>query len=181
MADDVGRAGEPDDSFDAIYRRYYRLILSTAERRVNGVAAAEDVAAEVFRIAWQHHGRGETLTMPWLYATVRNVVGNDYRRQARLNNLVERIGATVVSHTTHDDVDTALDVARAMQRLKPTDREVLQLAYWDDLDGHELAQVLGISRIAARSRLMRARRLLRAELTGAYDSARHPVEVIDFG
>ena len=44
------------------------------------------------------------------------------------------------------------------------DRELLLLVTWEELTPSEAARVLGISALAARSRLHRARRRLRARL-----------------
>ena len=52
-----------------------------------------------------------------------------------------------------------------LARLEEADREVLLLAGWEELEPREIAAVLGISTIAARSRLHRARRRLRIVLT----------------
>jgi RNA polymerase sigma-70 factor (ECF subfamily) len=55
-------------------------------------------------------------------------------------------------------------VAAALRSLGDTDREILTLAAWEDLDAGQIAVVLGCSRNAARIRLHRARRRLAAAL-----------------
>jgi RNA polymerase sigma-70 factor (ECF subfamily) len=49
-----------------------------------------------------------------------------------------------------------------MTELSDEDRELLLLVAWEGLSPNEVAKVLGISSLAARSRLHRARRRLRA-------------------
>ena len=51
-----------------------------------------------------------------------------------------------------------------MGELGDDDRELLLLVSWEELSPAEAAKVLGISSLAARSRLHRARRRLRALL-----------------
>lgn len=162
MAED-GRAAD----FAAFYRQFYGLILTTVERRVTGLAAAEDVVSEVFRVAWQRHSAGEELSLPWLYGVARNLIGNEYRRATRSKNLDERLRDHDTARET--GADDALDVARGLERLRAADREILQLVYWDDLTGDEVAEVLGITPATARVRLLRARNALRRALeqTGA--------------
>jgi RNA polymerase sigma-70 factor (ECF subfamily) len=58
-------------------------------------------------------------------------------------------------------------IRSALATLGPADREILRLCGWEELTPEEIAAVLGISRIAARSRLHRARRRLRAALADA--------------
>jgi DNA-directed RNA polymerase specialized sigma24 family protein len=55
----------------------------------------------------------------------------------------------------------------ALGRLEFEDQEILRLAGWEELSPGEIAVVLGISPVAARSRLHRARRRLRAALQRA--------------
>ena len=58
-----------------------------------------------------------------------------------------------------------MDIDAGMRRLSPDDRAILQLRFYMDLPLEEVARVLGISTAAARSRLYRAARRLRPELT----------------
>ena len=59
----------------------------------------------------------------------------------------------------------ALDIAAAMTRLPPDDRAILHLHFYLDLPLGEIGRVLGISTGAARSRVYRAAKRLRPELT----------------
>jgi DNA-directed RNA polymerase specialized sigma24 family protein len=61
-------------------------------------------------------------------------------------------------------VTVRLDVRRALGRLPAGDRELLQLTVWEGLRPRQIAAVLGVSPVAARSRLSRARARLREEL-----------------
>ncbi|HEX5608852.1 MAG TPA: sigma factor-like helix-turn-helix DNA-binding protein [Solirubrobacterales bacterium] len=58
-------------------------------------------------------------------------------------------------------------VMEALGRLKARDREVLMLAAWEELEPAQIGEVLGLSAVAVRSRLHRARRRLRQELAWA--------------
>jgi RNA polymerase sigma factor (sigma-70 family) len=65
-------------------------------------------------------------------------------------------------------IDAAADLRRtytAMQRLTHQDRQMLELVAVDGLSGVEAARALSISPVAARVRLTRARRRLRAALS----------------
>ena len=64
------------------------------------------------------------------------------------------------------------DLAEALAQLPPQDREVLLLAAWEGLTSNEVATVLGIRASAARVRLHRARKRLRATLA-THDPALH--------
>ena len=61
----------------------------------------------------------------------------------------------------------ARELERGLQRLPPFEREVLSLFYLEELSLAEVAQVLAIPVGTVKSRLFRARNLLRLEITGA--------------
>lgn len=146
--------------FSSLYYTYYPLILTTCIRRLGNRAIAEDATQETFRIAWQHFPK-EDLDIAWLYATARNVIGNEYRRTARSNAAHARLE---VPHADVSDSTDALDLRAAMTRLRASDRELLYMAYWEDLSGQEMSGILGVSLPAVWVRLTRAREALRALL-----------------
>jgi RNA polymerase sigma-70 factor (ECF subfamily) len=51
---------------------------------------------------------------------------------------------------------------QALETLRPADREILSLAFWEELDTDQIARVLGCSKNAAAVRLTRARKAWRA-------------------
>jgi len=168
------------DQFPDFYRKHYRLILTVAQQRLGGTADAEDVTAEVFRVAWARHDDGAAITLPWLYTTLRNVIGNEYRRQGRLGSFVSDAGPILtVDDSFGSAADDAIEVRRALRRLPEADRELLYMAYWEELSRVEIAAILGISAIAVRIRLMRARERFRHLLPREQDI--HDEEAISDG
>ncbi|WP_298945030.1 RNA polymerase sigma factor [uncultured Microbacterium sp.] len=153
------------ETFADFYSRYYRLILTVAEQRLGGVSDAEDITAEVFRIAWTHHTAGNTLTLAWVYQVLRNVIGNEYRRRVRADQLVDQIGSVLwLNNALASGTDDAAHLRRTLLGMAEEDRELLYMAFWEDLTRTEIAGILGISPGAARVRLTRAKRKLRARL-----------------
>lgn len=150
-------------AFAVVYREWYPLILTTCERRLGDLAAAEDAAAEVFRIAWQRFADVEP-TLPWVYGIARNVVGTEYRRTTRLAALVQRSeGESLIAAQLPDD-PRSLEVRLALAHLRPADRELLFMTYWEDLAPAEVADILGIPVASVWMRLTRARAALRKQL-----------------
>jgi RNA polymerase sigma-70 factor (ECF subfamily) len=58
------------------------------------------------------------------------------------------------------------EVIEALSRLSRTDREIVQLALWEELSPSEIATVLGISRDAVDQRFYRAKKRLARRLDG---------------
>jgi RNA polymerase sigma-70 factor (ECF subfamily) len=57
-----------------------------------------------------------------------------------------------------DDVDGRMDIRRAMEQLKPRERELLWLAYVEGMNHKEIATATGLSFMSVRLLLFRARR-----------------------
>ncbi len=154
--------------FGRLYREHGRAVLAYALRRAGDPEDAADVVAETFLIAWRRLGdvpAGERARL-WLYAVARRVLANRRRAEQRRTRLGERLAESLRTElATHAAPSgEAAEVLRAMGELSDEDRELLLLISWEELSPGEAAQVLGISSLAARSRLHRARRRLRALL-----------------
>jgi len=132
---------------DKVYR-YFR-------RRTEGVSTAEDLCAEVFRIAWQKSADRE-LSVLMVFGIARNILRNHYRSNARSLNLAHQLEAQR-SHPLDSD-DGA--VREALDQLTPGEREVLLLTYWDGFTSAEISELLNISATAVRMRVSRARKQL---------------------
>ena len=132
--------------------RVYRYVAC----RISDRHRAEELTADVFRIAWEKE-LAEPPGIGWLLATARNVLGNEYKGRRRRQELVERL-KDEVRHQVPEPNDERAAVAEVLVRLRERDREVLMLSYWDELTIAELAQTLGCSSSAAAVRLHRARR-----------------------
>lgn len=158
------RAGADVHAFTAFYRQHHRSILTLAEQRLAGRCEAEDVTSEVFRIAWKRVLDGHPISLPWAYQVLRNVIGNEYRRISRADALLEAAGQVVALTVVESSIDTALQLRAAMQKLALSERELLYMAYWEDLSGRDMALIFGCTTATVRVRLLRARRKLHAVL-----------------
>lgn len=146
--------------FEELFRTHYAALMRYAIRRV-GSDSASEVVSETLLTAWRRLADVPDDPLPWLYATARRVVANEYRRRGRAGRLTQHI----VGSTPHDDgsdhadaVVERLRVREALERLSPGDREALMLAEWEQLSPADAAKVLGCSPAAYRVRLHRARR-----------------------
>ncbi|GGH33754.1 RNA polymerase sigma factor [Microbacterium album] len=146
------------ETFTRFYRRYYRLMLTVAEQRVGGFSDAEDIVAEAFRISWVRYHDGEELTLPWLYQVLRNVIGNEYRRVNRADQFAAATAPLTLGHILGPETADAAEVREVIRSLPLEDRELLYMAYWEDLSGDEIAAILGVRPGTVRVRLLRARR-----------------------
>jgi RNA polymerase sigma-70 factor (ECF subfamily) len=153
---------------DALYAAHGRSVLAYAVRRAADEHDAADVLAETFLVAWRRLDdipSGDQALM-WLYAVARRILANQQRSERRRKRLAERLGHELVGalQAVAPPEPAAVPILAALAGLDPNDREVVLLAAWEELSPKQIGAVLGISQIAARSRLHRARKRLRALL-----------------
>jgi RNA polymerase sigma-70 factor (ECF subfamily) len=157
-----------EDMFEAFYVRHYPAIYAYVHRRLVGFGSeVSDVVADVFSVAWRR--LDEVPDAPedrlWLYAVARRCVARARRSGWRRWRLHARLSEDARAETTGGSEDPRVSLVRdAMERLRPVDREVLQLVMWEGLGHTEAAQVLGCSTNAVAIRLHKARKRLQAEL-----------------
>ncbi len=157
------RTEQDADRLTAVYQRHHQQVLAYCIRRV-GPSDADDAAADVFAIAWR---RAEEIDwdrpLPWLYGVAYRVVTNRWRSRYRQRRLVGKIAGLAPSDPAPPEevtVRRAQDAAAlaALETLRPSDREILRLAAWEELSAAEIATALGISEAAAGQRLHRAKK-----------------------
>lgn len=164
--------------FSRLYRDHEREILRYALRRSAEAQDAADVVAETFLVAWRRLGDvpvGEEARL-WLYATARRVLANHQRGIKRRTRLGERLREELRRQLP---LQSASDrpVLDALAEMTDADRELLMLVGMEELTPSEAARVLRISAMAARTRLHRARRRLRARLAEESEKPRNEIEM----
>jgi len=161
-------SGKPDREgrFRALYAAVYPDLLRFVQRRT-GADQAEDLVAETFLVVWRRFEDVPADTgdsRAWIFGISRNIMLNGRRADQRRDALGLRLIETASIQVSSADMDLAerrLDVARAWRQLSEVHQETLGLAVFEDLSGPQAAAVLGISPVAYRIRLSRARRVLR--------------------
>ncbi|QNO38568.1 RNA polymerase sigma factor [Protaetiibacter sp. SSC-01] len=146
--------------FEAVYRRHLPAVSAYLARRVDR-ADVEDLAADVFAIAWRKRGavtEGEEL--PWLYRIASYQVANHRRRAAVRANALALFSAPDAAPAADAAFDGDPELARAWRSLTGAQREVLAHVVLDGLAVSEAAIALGVSANAASIRLHRAKKAL---------------------
>lgn len=152
-----------DARFSSLFLSHYDDVLGYCVRRTNRTEA-DDVAAEVFTIAWRRIDELDWETVrPWLFGIARGVLANQARSGSRRNRLGLKIGSlarhpvdgpeVVVIRREQDE-----EIIAVLASLRETDREILMLSVWEGFTAPEMASVLGTTTSAAEQRLHRAKR-----------------------
>jgi RNA polymerase sigma factor (sigma-70 family) len=162
LADNDGR----ERAFTRLYERHYLEVLAYARRRAEE-ATARDVTAETFLVAWRRLDEAVERGLPWLYRTAHLTLRNFERAERRSARTAARLASLPASAEVPDPAVTHAERQRlltALQSLSATDRELLLLVAWEQLDARSAARVAGCTATAAAVRLHRARRRLRQAL-----------------
>lgn len=160
-------------AFIALYKDTYPRIHKFVLRRIEDPELAQELASDVFRIAWEKWDGASSTEIAWLFAVARNLIGNAYRGRDRQRALTERVTASAADDAGQTGDNEAVE--NALSSLRDKDRDILQLAYWDDLSIAEIAQVLDCSQSAAKVRLHRAREAFRRLLPATSTSLEQKV------
>ena len=153
------------DRFGVLFRTHYATVAGYLARRAEP-DAVDDLADDVFLVAWRRLDQVPAQARPWLLAVARNVLGTHIRGRRRGRALGVRLalaaadGPAPAPDFGRPEVSGA--VGGALAALNPHDREALCLIAWEGLTPAEAAAVLGESPAAFRVRLHRARRRVRA-------------------
>lgn len=153
-------------AFDALIARWAAPVASYARR----VSESDDAAAELTQDIWLRVLRGiDRLHDPerfraWLFGIAHRAFVDALRRRYRmLPSLDDDVGQVADEEVPEEDEDFER-MERGLARLPPVEREILTLFYLHELTIEETAGALAIPPGTVKSRLHRARRLLRCEL-----------------
>lgn len=152
------------DPFRELYDRYYVDVYRFALFLTGDVARAEDLAADTFVRAWTARERIRQSTVRSYLLTITK---NLYRDHVRLANRYVPLDEQMADHATAVDVRveraSALRQVRGrLRRVARGDRRALLLYVIREMSYAEIAEVLGISVGAVKTRIFRAREALAA-------------------
>lgn len=152
-------------AFQSLYEKYYDRVFAIARGILLDNEEAADAVQEVFTLVYKNLARFDRRSKfsTWLFRIAVNRSIQSARRlkfkkfQTPLGEFVENIPEEE-RPPEHEDPR----IAKAMARLHPNDRAILTLFYWDELSLNEIADSIGCSANAAKTRLFRARERFRA-------------------
>jgi RNA polymerase sigma-70 factor (ECF subfamily) len=169
--DDIGASLADPERFAVVFHRHFGAVHGFVARRL-GRELADDLAGSVFVEAFAARERYDAErpdARPWLYGIATNLVRRHRRKEERGLRAYARAAAgdAAAADDPHDRLSAggeAPRLAAALAALRPSDRDALLLFVWADLSYDEVAIALRIPAGTVRSRIHRARRVLREHL-----------------
>ncbi len=169
-------AAVPDaDAVRALYARHVDAVFRFAVRRCRNPEDVADLVSTVFlellsAAASYDRRRGEARA--WLLGIAARCLADQQRSDYRRSELVTRLGtAPELRGDDHERVEAMLDAARlapsaerALAELTEAEHALFVLVAHDELPVADAARSLGLTPVAGRMRLARARRKLRAAM-----------------
>lgn len=177
----MARVAEEDEkAFPELVRRYQGRVTNLICRVLNDRECSDDLAQEVFVRVYVHrrnYRRGSKFST-WLFTIAANLAKNEIRRRVRRRNwfsldaLLEQFSdSTVQLADPKEGRESKLEreqlrqeVSRAIATIPEKYRLSLVLRDIEGLPYEEIAEVLGIPGGTVRSRINRARSMLKRKL-----------------
>jgi RNA polymerase sigma-70 factor (ECF subfamily) len=157
-------------AFEQLYRRHFKQLLRFAMRMVDRLDLAEEVANDALMTVWRSAESYKGLSKPstWIF-------GITYRTALRARR---RLGKASAEVELDDDMAGGADdgasidaifrkehLARAMDQLTPDQRAVVELTYYNGYLYTEIAEIMECPVGTVKTRMMSARKRLKALLT----------------
>jgi RNA polymerase sigma factor (sigma-70 family) len=175
----IRRLGEPE-ALETFYRRHVESITKFASRRCASPDDVVELVSVVFlevidSAASFDHRRGPV--RPWLFGIAVRCLADLRRERTRALEAERRLGGfarlaedeIARAEARIDAVRLAPRLLRATTSLSDGERELLLLVQGDELSVADAARALGISPVAGRVRLARARRKVQTALARGAD------------
>ena len=143
----------PEISFNALYKSQYGKMIKLAYRMLGSMESAQNIVQETFMLALLRWDEVSVHPLPegWLALTVRNLVQNERRRFSNHEEL------PLDSFAEQADTRNEYPLSNLLPRkLSDEDRQILIWKFEKQMDCRQMADRLGISETACRSRVSRA-------------------------
>jgi len=177
----MARVAEDDErAFTELVRRFQGRVMNLVSRVLNDRNCADDLAQEVFVRVFVHrrnYRRGSKFST-WLFTIAANLAKNEIRRRVRRRNwfsldaLTEMLNDSIIQLADPTEGSEAGlereqlqgEVGRAIATVPEKYRLALVLRDIEGLSYEEIAEVIGVPGGTVRSRINRARSMLKRKL-----------------
>ncbi len=157
--------------FEALYRKYFPMINNFVYRRIYDEDLKNEIVANVFYKVMKNLKKFKVLKnkrtsfAAWLYRVALNEINQHYREEKRVNKIFEnRKEEYIVNHQESEPLSDISfeEVKEKMKNLKPKERDIIALRFFEKLSYEQIAEILKIKEGAAKVRLHRALKKLKS-------------------
>jgi RNA polymerase sigma-70 factor (ECF subfamily) len=146
-------------TFNQLYHTYAKDVHRFAFWLCGDSDEANDITLETFERAWLADSEIRTETVKaYLFTIARNRFLHKRQRQKRHTSLTDAMPDTTMALETRTELQSELQLTlEAMQQLPEIDRTVLILRAEEGLSYEEIARTTGLTVVAAKVKVFRAR------------------------
>jgi RNA polymerase sigma-70 factor, ECF subfamily len=172
-AEDLARRAAARDpaAWSELFEAHYRAVFSFVRYRLNNAAEAEDIASQVFEIAYARAGRFDYRGVPieaWLMGIARNLARDHIKKVGRRGPEEELMDDHApAGPDAAAAVDLQQDLTMAMTTLTEDQQTVLHLRFILDRPVEETARLMGRSEDAVKNLQRRALGAMQRSLAGS--------------
>lgn len=167
----AGFAAGEEWALEEAYRRWGALIHTVALRGTGSPHDADDVAQAVFVSAWRgrHRYSPDHAALPaWLLGITKRRIADHWESRSREQRKVNAAGlASEVAPQTEESVEQVAHrvlIADELSRLDQPQRQIMELAFFDDLTHHQIAERLSMPLGTVKSHIRRSLMRLRSRM-----------------
>lgn len=155
-----------EDAFGRLVAVYHPRLRYFVRRLVDSPEAADDALQDAWLTAWRKLPRLEhpSAFVPWLYSIARHKAYHALGRLPNCEALGESDPPAAESPEKDFTPEDAAAIHRGLQNLKAEHREILVLRYIEGMPYEQIAGVVGCSAGTVKSRMHRAKNLLRQQM-----------------
>ncbi|MGX5817669.1 RNA polymerase sigma factor [Chitinophaga lutea] len=162
------KSGE-EQAFDAIYRRYWRMVFQTAWKRVKDEELAKDIVQDIFIYCWNKRASLEVETLEaWFRTAAKYQVFKRIKRQKAGEFITSLLYNQELSFDRPDDLIRSKEfntmLGALIENLPSKRREIFRLRYEEGLSTDAIANKLDVSRKTVQNQLANAEQSIKASL-----------------
>ena len=154
-------------AMEVFYRRHSGPLSLFLKRTVSNPADVSEVVNTVMLEVWRkgHSYAGQSSVRTWLYSMARFKAVDALRAKARFEtqediDLHEDLNCQCDLQAAQEGVQESARVRLCVDELKPTFRQVVWLAFFEEMPYTEIAEVMHIPTGTVKTRMMQAKKLL---------------------
>lgn len=160
-------AGGDESSMEELYAMFEKDVYAFARARLDDAHAAADIVNEVMLVVWRTAGRfqGSSKVRTWLLGITNNKVLDALRRRGKrlheeLDEGIEDASSETGEHVVAS-AQNSRSVRTCLKALTDRHRQVVHLAFFEDLSYGEIAEIVDCPPGTVKTRMYHARILLK--------------------
>ncbi|MEX1192166.1 MAG: sigma factor [Brumimicrobium sp.] len=151
--------------FNQIWNEYSSHLLNFIKGKMESIDDAEDILQEV-AIKFQQALRFQEIDKPkpWLFQVARNTIADFYRSQPKKSSIANTEACEVMNHEMSDPCVCELTPFVIENYLPEKYGLLLRMSDIENIPQKEIAQKMNLSLTATKTRIQRARKLLKEQV-----------------